>query len=63
MGKKKVSSREKKKQLESQQPMNTYYHWIWYRPAHLREHPIHAKILKSEKKLRKAKKKIRAQPK
>ena len=63
MRKKKDSSREKEKQLEAQQPMNTYHEWLWYRPAHLHEHPIHSKILKSEKKLGKAKKKIRSRPK
>jgi hypothetical protein len=31
--------------------------------AHLHEHPIHSKILKSEKKLGKVKKKIRSRPK
>jgi hypothetical protein len=62
MRKKKSSSHEKTTQKKAQQPMNTYYDWIWYRPAHLHEHPIQAKILKSEKKLRKVKKKIRALP-
>jgi hypothetical protein len=59
MKKKKVSSREKEKHLKSQQPMNTYYDWLWYCPARLQEHPIHAKRLKSEKKPRKFKKKVR----
>jgi hypothetical protein len=59
MRKKKVSSREKEKQKKSQQSMNTYYDWLWYRPAHLHEHPIHAKRLRSEKKLIKFKKKVR----
>ena len=63
MSKKKTSSREKAKQKKAQQPMNTYYDWIWYRPAHLHEHPIHAKILKNEKKLKKVKKKVRPPPK
>jgi hypothetical protein len=61
--KKKVSSREKETQVESQRPMHTYHDGLWYCPARLHEHPIHAKILKSEKKLRKVKKKIRPQPK
>jgi hypothetical protein len=59
MKKKKATSREKEKQLKSQRPMHTYYDWLWYCPARLHEHPIHAKRLRSEKKLGKFKKKVR----
>jgi hypothetical protein len=59
MRKKKVSSREKEKQKKSQESMITYYDWLWYNPARLHEHPDHAKRLRSEKKLRKFKEKVR----
>jgi hypothetical protein len=63
MKKKKASAREKEKQKKAQEPMLTYYDWLWYDPARLREHPIHSKILRSQKKLRKVKKQIRPRPK